>query len=80
MGVIERRTVLPSRVISDQGGRNACGWDWQTTSGFDEATSQGTLRSHQRRMTTGGVVGEAFGRCSARPNGCGIGSDGLNRR
>lgn len=43
------------------------GWDWQTTTGFGDEETLRMLRSLQRHVVTGGVVGEAFGTLPARP-------------
>lgn len=41
--------------------------DWPYTSGFDDATSLAILRSLQRKIRTGGVVGTVFGRRPTAP-------------
>lgn len=52
--------VFASNVIGS-------GWDWQTTTGFEDEATLVMLRSLQRRLVTGGVVGEAFGTRPPRP-------------
>ncbi|WP_227467774.1 hypothetical protein [Nocardioides lijunqiniae] len=58
--LLATEVVLLSNVIGS-------GWDWQTTTGFDDAATLSMLRSLQRRIVTGGVIGEVFGTRPARP-------------
>ena len=58
--LLATEVVFASNVVGS-------GWDWQTTTGFEDESTLRMLRSLQRRMVTGGVIGEAFGTRPARP-------------
>lgn len=54
------RALLATEIVfvSDVVGS---GWDWHITTRFPDEETFRMLRSLQRRMVTGGVIGEAFG-------------------
>lgn len=58
--LLATEVVFASNVIGS-------GWDWQITTGFDDDRTLRMLRSLQRRLVTGGVIGEAFGTRPPRP-------------
>lgn len=37
------------------------GWDWAITAGFADGSTLKTLRTLQRKIVAGGVIGEVFG-------------------